>query len=387
MRIAIVMTHAKVHNHTGGATKLFFDMASELHSRGYTVDCYYSDTSDGKPIFGNPDGYQLINLKFSPNSQEKLIIKLWRKLYRLPSKLKLLKVKADPLRTFNQKGIAQCLKGYNDISHYDLYIAFGYMDVLSIYYAGVSLDKTLTMCHTAPSRVIPSISDFEKKCWFSAKTIHCLLPSYKNHFQGVSKDRLVNIPNPVAIHGKKANLSNKRMTYLARVERNKRQHLIVEAINKIDRAILKGWEVNLFGSFPSKGYKKEVESLIQKYSLEHIIKLKGVTEKPVNELLNTSINLFPSAFEGFPLGLTEAMSLGIPSVGYVDCSGVNELIIDSKNGYLANNIDDFSNKINLLIESEKLRVELGREAFNSVEQYAEKNVWDQWDKLIRTLIH
>lgn len=43
---------------------------------------------------------------------------------------------------------------------------------------------------------------------------------------------------------------------------------------------------------------------------------------------------FPSAYEGFGLSLAEAMSMGLPAVGYKSCSAVNELIVDGKNGFV-----------------------------------------------------
>ena len=60
---------------------------------------------------------------------------------------------------------------------------------------------------------------------------------------------------------------------------------------------------------------------------------------------NASVCAFPSKYEGFPLALTEAMSAGLPCVGFKSCTGVNGLIVDGENGFLVEDgICDFAKK-------------------------------------------
>ena len=44
----------------------------------------------------------------------------------------------------------------------------------------------------------------------------------------------------------------------------------------------------------------------------------------------------PSRFEGFPNALAEAVAYGLPAVAYRGVSGVEELVVDGRNGLLAN---------------------------------------------------
>jgi len=72
------------------------------------------------------------------------------------------------------------------------------------------------------------------------------------------------------------------------------------------------------------------------------------------------ILLMPSVREGFGLAVAEAMSCGLPVVA-TNCSAIPELIDEGKGGFLCpvGDIDAFSEKINLLADSPKLRREMG----------------------------
>ena len=47
---------------------------------------------------------------------------------------------------------------------------------------------------------------------------------------------------------------------------------------------------------------------------------------------NSSFFVFPSLWEGFPNALVEAFREGLPAIGLRSTSGVNQLIVDKKNG-------------------------------------------------------
>lgn len=62
--------------------------------------------------------------------------------------------------------------------------------------------------------------------------------------------------------------------------------------------------------------------------------LKGVSSNVENILKSGSIFVFPSSVEGFPLALTEAMSMGLCCVGCCDCLSVSTLVKDDYSGIL-----------------------------------------------------
>jgi glycosyltransferase involved in cell wall biosynthesis len=84
---------------------------------------------------------------------------------------------------------------------------------------------------------------------------------------------------------------------------------------------------------------------------------------------SADILLFPTVREGFGLVAAEAMSCGLPVVA-TNCSSLPELIDNGKGGFLCGlgDVDDFSNKINLLADDAVLRKDMGDYNRAKVEQ-------------------
>ena len=88
-----------------------------------------------------------------------------------------------------------------------------------------------------------------------------------------------------------------------------------------------------------------------------------------------------------PLALTEAMAAGLPAIGYKSCPSVNELIIDGYNGFLCDDgIDDFAEKLKILMSDAELRKKMGENARKSMEKFAPEKIWDQWEALIKEVV-
>ena len=86
---------------------------------------------------------------------------------------------------------------------------------------------------------------------------------------------------------------------------------------------------------------KTILKIISKYNCENKVNFMGTTDKIIDELEKADIFALPSASEGFSLALTEAMSVGLPVVGYKSCGMVNEIIKDNINGILCDEGTEF----------------------------------------------
>lgn len=67
-------------------------------------------------------------------------------------------------------------------------------------------------------------------------------------------------------------------------------------------------------------YKTKILKFIEENNLHNKVCLTGVTDKVEIKLQKADIFAFPSAHEGFPLALTEAMAIGLPAIGYKTCA-------------------------------------------------------------------
>lgn len=84
---------------------------------------------------------------------------------------------------------------------------------------------------------------------------------------------------------------------------------------------------------------------------------------------------FPSIREGLGVAAIEAMAIGIPSV-VADNRGTRDIIENDKSGYLCryDSVDDFAEKIDMLISNPDIRKALGERAMQSVEKFALYNI-------------
>ena len=237
--------------------------------------------------------------------------------------------------------------------------------------------------HTYPKEEIPALE--------KSAVCQVLLPSFEKHL----KDHLPNVKtvvigNAIPQYDAQADLSAQKDTYkilfVGRLSKNhKRPHLLIEAFAGLADEF-PDWNVELWGAEDGKAYYKELQLLIKKHHLENRVFLKGPTNDVPSVLQQGDIFAFPSAYEGFGLALGEAMSMGLPAVGYKSCSAVNELIKDGENGYLCDDgVEPLRISMKRLMSNLSIRVSLGERARADMKQYSSEVIWDTWEILISQL--
>lgn len=133
-------------------------------------------------------------------------------------------------------------------------------------------------------------------------------------------------------------------------------------------------------SYKENDYEERIKKMANDYNFKNII-FTGFRSDTEFVLAALDIFVFPSHAEAFGIALIEAMSMGKPSV-CSDSDGILDIAIDGKTSLLFKNKDknDLTEKIDMLIQSEKLRNELGIEArkraieFFDVEKLTDKTI-------------
>ena len=136
--------------------------------------------------------------------------------------------------------------------------------------------------------------------------------------------------------------------------------------------------------------RKEFENLkllINELKLENRVILTGYKDKKEIEryMLKSSLFLMASETEGLPMVLLEAMSYGIPCIAYETASGINDIIISDKNGYVVKdrNEEEYISKINQVIDNEQLRKKLGKNAKDTAYQFSEEKILKIWYDILK----
>jgi glycosyltransferase involved in cell wall biosynthesis len=221
----------------------------------------------------------------------------------------------------------------------------------------------------------------------SVDCIHLLLDSYRKSLPEFLQDRVTVIPNPVnpmpvQDPSKDGPTAEKIIIAVGTLytKQPKQMHFLVEAF-----ALLKDkfpdWKVHIYGSGPDK---KKIKRLIRQRGLSDRVFLCGVVDDIERQLVAAELFCIPSSHEGCPCALQEAMACGLPSIGFADCSGVNELIADGETGFLAKKIaiESLASAMGQLMGSPDLRAAMGRSAKERSQKFFSESLYDQWEALL-----
>ena len=196
------------------------------------------------------------------------------------------------------------------------------------------------------------------------------------------------IPNVVPQCGCSAISSSKVILNVARLDKKqKRQHLLITAFAKL-APLFPQWQLEFWGEEQfNNSYTEELRQLIVENELQKQVHFYNNTSDIMATYRHAAIFALPSAFEGFPLAMTEAMSTGLPIVAYNSCSGVNELIANGENGFLvADGIEPFIKGLEQLMENHELREKMGKAAHEAMKQFAPEKIWDKWEELLEKVV-
>ena len=139
----------------------------------------------------------------------------------------------------------------------------------------------------------------------------------------------------------------------SRVEEQKGQHLVIEALKLINTREI---QLVIVGHVMNDNYIASLKKLISEYGLEDKIRFVPFVEKPMEIMQCLNLTILSTYEETFGLVVAESMLVGTPVIGS-NAGGVTEIIQDGMNGLLfeTKNIQSLSEKIMIMIESRDLR--------------------------------
>lgn len=199
-----------------------------------------------------------------------------------------------------------------------------------------------------------------------------------------SRKKVSIIPNPITVNSIVSTLDNKVVVTVARLSLEKNLISLVESFRLVV-AKHPDWILKIYGEGPERNV---LIGKINELNLEKNIILEGYTDNVNTQLSKGSIYVSTSLFEGFPLAIVEAISCGLPVVSYESPCGPKEILKDTGAGFLVsmNDIYGLANKINLLIEDDIKRKNMGYNALNRSRLYTESLVMRKWIDLFDRLL-
>ena len=215
------------------------------------------------------------------------------------------------------------------------------------------------------------------------------LDSYKDEYPEYLQKKIVAIPNPVYPAETIANPggvenSSKILLSVGRLGYQKNYQVLIKAFLLLAETY-KDWKLLIIGEGEDRS---ELESLIKSNNLESRISLPGTSDKIEDIYSKAHLFCLASRWEGFPNALAEAMSHGLPCVGFSQCDGVNYLIEKKKNGLLAegmNNENTLAKALGALMSDANERTRMGKMAVEMMKVYEPEIIFNQWDQLFKNL--
>lgn len=189
------------------------------------------------------------------------------------------------------------------------------------------------------------------------------------------------IPNPIASLAVSREVAREpRILAVGRLDWQKGFDLLLEAFARVSSAHPR-WKLRIVGEGPQR---RELKARAIRLGLQDRVEFPGLVKDVAREYAEASIFVLSSRYEGFPNVLCEAMSLGLPVVGF-DCpGGVREILQEGDAGMLVRpgRSDELAAKLASLMEDARLRQELGEAAMRAMQRFAPELILRQWDSLL-----
>lgn len=202
--------------------------------------------------------------------------------------------------------------------------------------------------------------------------------------QWTCTNNIVVISNPITINSRELSTCEiNRAIVVGRYTYQKGLDFLLETWKSVATRF-PGWTLHIYGAGNKEAFEKDVRNR----NLENCIFCHNATKNIIKEYINSSIYILSSRYEGLPLVLMEAMSVGLPCVSFACPCGPRDIIHDGEDGILCENgnIQQLADGICKLIENEELRKEMGRKAAINIQRYSLDNIMQQWDQLFKEVI-
>jgi glycosyltransferase involved in cell wall biosynthesis len=196
--------------------------------------------------------------------------------------------------------------------------------------------------------------------------------------------RVVRIPNAVPpLDGGAASLDGRIVLAAGRLETQKGFDLLIQAWQRV-AAAHPDWQLRIYGAGRRRD---ELRELILELGLYDSVFLMGRTRRLGEAMAAASLFVLSSRFEGFGMVVVEAMSKGLPVVGF-DCPrGPGEIIRHGHDGVVVPNgdVDGLAAGMLELIEDPERRRRYGTAAVENARSYDVSAIAKRWEDLLREL--
>lgn len=187
------------------------------------------------------------------------------------------------------------------------------------------------------------------------------------------------IYNPKGLRSdKKSDLQNKNFVACGRFTNEKGFDLLIKAF-AIFAKENEEWNLSIVGDGP---LKKEYRKLIEQLGISGRVRLWGRLDSVLQPLLESSVYVLSSRYEGFPTCVTEAYEVGLPVIAF----DIPAMIPLSQNGEAilvdAYDVEALAEQMLNLAKNDSLRAEMGKKALAIAESLDINQIVGRWKDIL-----
>lgn len=368
-------------DHSGGMERVLTTKANYLADKlNYDVNIIITDDKGIKPFFSLSDKVNVIQLDINIDNLWQYPI--WKRLYLYHQKM------SEYKRRLNI--CLQCIKPDITISLLRREINFlcnlkdGSVKVGEIHFGRYKYrEANFGFLPGFANKCITSMwmAQLDKKVKQLDRFV-VLTHEDASYWKGLTN--LIVIPNPITINGGyHSDCTQKNVIAVGRYTYQKGYDKLIDAWRLVHQQH-HDWRLSIYGGGMRDTYQEQINTL----GVQHTISCNGPVSNITVKYQDSSIFVLSSRFEGLPLVLMEAMSIGLPSVAFACPCGPRDIIHDGEDGILCENgnTQQLAEGICRLIENEDLRKEMGRKAATNIQRFSLDNIMQQWDHLFKEII-
>lgn len=192
------------------------------------------------------------------------------------------------------------------------------------------------------------------------------------------------IPNPLPFYPRIiSSIRKKRVISVGRYFDEKGYDLLLQSWSLVEKANPE-WELIIFGEGNRPYYERIAASL--GLDLNRCILNDSISDVE-KEYLQSSVFVCTSRFEGFGMGIIEAMACGLPVVAFDCLWGPRSIITDGEDGLLVENgnIGKMAETLNSLLQDPYKIEIMGKHARENVQRFNIDVIAEKWKKLFECL--
>lgn len=193
------------------------------------------------------------------------------------------------------------------------------------------------------------------------------------------------IPNPLPFYPEINDKSRrKRVIAVGRYFDEKGYDMLLRAWAIVEKEC-KEWELDIYGD----GNKTYYEKLSSSLGLDkRRFRLNGSVSNVQDEYLDSSVFVCTSRFEGFGMGIIEAMACGLPVVAFDCLWGPRSIISNGEDGVLVENgnVEKFAEAILSLIDNPEKLLMMSNNAHKNVWRFNIEGIALKWKKLFDEVV-